>query len=497
MKWANFLHIYQPAGQQPDILAAVVTQSYRPILEGVKANPRARLTLNINGVLLDMFDKYGHRDLIDTVRHLIDEERLELTGSAKYHAFLPFLSEEEIVRQIKENEATLSFYTHNHYQPTGFFPPEMAYSDNISHILEQLGYEWIVIDEIACGGKTGQVDYSKTYKIKDTNLFVFFRERRASNLIMGAAVRSYESLREAMGREFTSDRYLITGMDGETFGHHRPGLDKLLLGIFKSTDFDLIKISDLPKFYTKIEEITPVNSTWASSEQDIERGIQFLSWRDPDNEIHHWQKELVDLVLDSFYQMDKSLPQYGDMRRLMDEALSSDQFWWASAKPWWSLEEIVKGAVMCFSIIKDIPGISKEKIDHASFLYEKIVSTAFQWKRSGKVYNMLQAQKSITRIPFKERTFEQGGEEGEKYKAFLDLFKKLEKEASVKGEYEKAILWRDAVWKLENKMDIYDAMHVVDLLRLEIPNFEVDRIIKEYQDKYKKIRGGQPEQRGG
>src|SRR3989344_2336666 len=103
MKWANFLHIYQPAGQQPDILSAVVNQSYRPILEGVKANPKARLTLNINGVLLEMFDKYGYRDLIDTIRLLLDEGRLELTGSAKYHALLPFLSDKELVRQVEEN----------------------------------------------------------------------------------------------------------------------------------------------------------------------------------------------------------------------------------------------------------------------------------------------------------------------------------------------------------------------------------------------------------
>ena len=496
MYWANFLHIYQPAGQQPDILTAVVNQSYRPILEGVKANPKARLTLNINGVLLEMFDKHGHRDLIDTIRYLLNEDRLELTGSAKYHALLPFLSEQELIRQVKENEETLQFYTDKHFQAKGFFPPEMAYDGKIAPILEQLGYQWLIIDEIACGGKTGQVDYTKSYKIKGTSLSVFFRERRLSNLIMGAAVRSYASFREAMTKDIDSSRYLITGMDGETFGHHRPGLDKLLLEIFQSPDIELVKISDLLKLYPETIEISPVKSTWASSEEDIERGVQFLSWRDPDNEIHHWQQELVDLVLNSFYKMDKSSAKYPDLRRAMDEALSSDQFWWASAKPWWSLEEIVKGAVMCFAILKEIPGIDKEKVEQARFLYEKIISTAFQWKISGKVYSMLQAQKNITRIPFKERTFEKGGDEEAKYTAFLDMFKNLEKEAAVKGDYEKAILWRDAVWKIENKSDIYDTMHVVDLLRLEIPNFEVEEIIKEYQDKYKKIRGGQPEQRG-
>ena len=179
----------------------------------------------------------------------------------------------------------------------------------------------------------------------------------------------------------------------------------------------------------------------------------------------------------------------------MDEALSSDQFWWASAKPWWSLEEIIRGAVLCFSIIKDIPAIDNAKIEQARALYEKIISTAFQWKKSGKVYNMLNAQKNTTKIPFKERTLEQGGEKAVEYLAFTELFKRLEKEASAKGEYEKAILWRDAVWKIENKSDIYDAMHVIDLLRLEIPNYEIEQILTQHKEQYQKIRGGQPEQR--
>src|SRR3989344_7500679 len=100
MYWSNFLHIYQPAEQQPDILEAIVVQSYRPMLKNLNEHKRIRLTLNINGVLLELFDKYKYHDLIDILRNLGREGRLEFTSSAKYHAILPFLEEEEIVRQI-------------------------------------------------------------------------------------------------------------------------------------------------------------------------------------------------------------------------------------------------------------------------------------------------------------------------------------------------------------------------------------------------------------
>ena len=74
--------------------------------------------------------------------------------------------------------------------------------------------------------------------------------------------------------------------------------------------------------------------------------------------------------------------------------------------------------------------------------------------------------------------------------------KKLEREAAKKREYEKAILWRDAIYKLENKLDIYDTINAIDLLRVEIPYSGVEATIKKYKKKYQEIRGGQPEQRG-
>ena len=39
-------------------------------------------------------------------------------------------------------------------------------------------------------------------------------------------------------------------------------------------------------------------------------------------------------------------------------------------------------------------------------------------------------------------------------------------------------------------------MNAIDLVRLRIPHKEVEDTIIKYEAKYKKIRGGQPEQRG-
>jgi len=496
MRWANFLHFYQPASQQEDILEAIVRQSYGPVLERIKKNKKIRLTLNVNGALLELFDKYGHDYLIDILREIGNEERVEFTSSSKYHAFLPFLGEQEIIRQIKLNDDTNKFFLGDAYNPQGFFPPEMAYKEELAPIIEELGFKWVILDEIACRGRVGAVDYNKIYKIKGTSLSVFFRERRLSNLIMSAVVRSKETLTEAMGEDLKSGRYLVTAMDVETFGHHRPGLEKMLFDTFEAPEFELVQISDLPRFYHDLEEVSPIRSTWASSQQDIEKGIQFLSWRDPENIIHKFQWDFVELVLDEFYKIDPGSPIYGILREKMDKALASDQFWWASAKPWWSLEMIEVGAWDLLDTMNSFPNVAKVKMERARDLYMKIVSTAFNWQRTGRIRQIMKEQKSILRIPFKDRTIGRGGAEKGVYYAFMDMIKDLEKKASKTGEYEKAILWRDAAYKFKNKLDIYDTINAVDLLRVEIPHEQVEETIKEYKDKYRQIRGGQPEQRG-
>ena len=495
MYWANFLHFYQPAKQQSDILEAVVVQSYRPILEGIDKNPNVKLTLNINGALIELFNRYKYHDLIDLLRKLAKEGKIEFTSSSKYHAFLPLVEEKEIIRQIKANDETNRFFLGDAYQPKGFFPPEMGWKKELAPMIESLGFEWVILDEIACGGHINNVDYGKISKIKGTNLSVYFRERRLSNLIMSAVVRSRETLLDAMRKDLNSGRFLVTAMDGETFGHHRPGLEKLLFEVFDTPEFELVKISDLPRFFHETVEVEAVESTWASSVEDIKRNVQFLSWSDPENIIHAIQWKFLHLVMDEFYKMDQNNSSYKDVRQKMDIALSSDPFWWASAKPWWSLEMIEEGAYRLLETLRAIPNVSKEILDQASKYYEEIVSMAFNWQRSGKIRQMAAESNEILRIPFKDRTLGTPGKENV-YHAFLDMMKGLEKKAAENGEYEKAILWRDAIYKLDKKLDIYDTVNAIDLLRVEIPNEDVEKTIIEYEEKYKEIRGGQPEQRG-
>lgn len=495
MYWANFLHIYQPPNQMPDILERIVNESYRKLTSGLKKNPKAKITLNINAGLTEQLDQHGYRDVISDIKKLAEAGQIEFTESAKYHPFLPLIPWNEAIRQIKLNNETNKFYFGKIYTPQGFFPPEMAYSRKVADLAASLGYKWIIVDEIAYNGKTENVDYGKVYTIKDLNNFkVFFRDRRISNLIMSAVVRSGKSLLEALGEEKNKNRYLLTAMDGETFGHHRPGLDKLLFEILSSPKFKKITISEIEKYFPNAKAIDPVASTWASSEQDIQKNTQFLSWNDPENPIHAWQWEFIGFVLKIVKKLNPQKAYYKTVRAKMDQALHSCQYWWASAKPWWSLEMIEAGAWKLLDVLRSIPDLPEEDLKKGEEFYQRIVLKAFEWQRTGYIRKLAQTMQQQIKIPFKKRTLE--ANKPEVYWAFIDTMKKEMQKAVKNQEFEKAILWRDAILKIENQDDIYDAVHATDLLRTVIPSGELEKLMDKYKKKYKKIRGGQPEQRG-
>jgi hypothetical protein len=386
MIWANFLHIYQPPAQKQYWVDRVTEESYRKIFRLLLENPNAKITMNINGVLIELLDKYGQKDVIEMIKKLLSRGQLELTGSAKYHPLLPFLSEEEIVRQIKLNEETLHYYFGDKCQLRGFFPPEMGFSPAIAKIIAGLDYEWIIVDELSFPRDYGQQKHDRIYQMKGLkNFSIFFRERRMSWIILSGQIGTGKLLIQSLGERLKSDEYLLTAMDGETFGHHRPGLETLLFEIYESKKFKTLRISDLFDLFPEREEIQPISSTWALMEKDLEKKKPFARWYDEENTIHQFQWELTRLATEAIKNARKDDPGYEKARQVLDRALHSDQYWWASARPWWSIEMIESGAKELRDATLLTPGISENVRQKAECLYHDIVFTAFDWQRSGIV----------------------------------------------------------------------------------------------------------------
>ncbi len=453
MFWANFLHIYQPPTQKPLWVKRIADESYRKILTELKKAPQVKTTLNINGILCELLDENNCRDVIADIKFLAQRGQIELTGSAKYHAFLPKLPPSEIIRQIKLNEETLKKYFGSAWQRKGFFPPEMAYSKKVATAVKKLGYQYILVDELAFPSvqikkvyQENQIKTDRIYGIKGLkDFFVFFRERNFSFRILSAQIGVVSVLLRELGERLSKDEYLFTAMDGETFGHHRPGLEKLLFEISTDPQLKTVTISELISSFPKREIVEPRDSTWALVPHDLTRKLPYARWADPKNKIQVWQWQLTNLAL-------KAVAKKKDQkaRNLLDAALHSDQYWWASARPWWSLEMIERGAKELKDTVLIAPGSSAQDKKSAQDLYEKIIFTGFEWQRSGLVDEISRQEDEETRerLEEKEKLFITK----EEYEKMIETLREQMYAAAKNEEYHRAGMIQERIKELREEM---------------------------------------------
>src|SRR5260370_12355756 len=120
-----FMRSHQRTKQVQAILRHIAKESYFELTAILKNNPKAKMTLNINGSLTEQLDREGMGVLIEEIKDLALKGQIELVGSAKYHPLLPKLSKEEMRRQIDLNNETNRRYFGAAWKPQGFFPPQM------------------------------------------------------------------------------------------------------------------------------------------------------------------------------------------------------------------------------------------------------------------------------------------------------------------------------------------------------------------------------------
>jgi len=381
--WANLLHIYQPPGQKKEITKKVAAESYWRIIDILKRHPKTKINLNINASLTEQLPAAGLSKMIGEISALARRGQIEFTGSAKYHVILALLPEEEIIRQIELNNQTNKKFFGKLWQPTGFFIPELCYSPRVARVVKKMGFKWIVLDEIAYNGKFNKAKFEKLYTIKNIGLPVFFRNTMISNLFFTAEAKTPADFFKILKKDGRSENFLLTALDGENLGHHQKEMDKLYNDLLDTKKFEAITFSDLLKIYKTSEEVEPIPSSWSSREEDIKRKIYYPLWKNPKNEIHRLEWQLTNLAINL---LDKNTddPGFNLARKKLDRALHSDQYWWASANPWWSVEIIVNGAAMLADAAKSLKNISPPEREKIKNLYQKISDTAHEWQNTGR-----------------------------------------------------------------------------------------------------------------
>jgi len=356
---AFLLHIYQPPTQKAKILRQVIKESYRPLFKLLLNNKEVQLTFNINGSLLELLELYQEEELLKDIKALVFSGQIDLVGSSCYHAILPLIPKKEIVRQIELNEQQHErVLGKKAITSRGFWLPEMAYDYRVIEPLMEKHYSWSVLSSVALPTK----DLPETYIPKINDSFtIYFRNDLLSNFISFQQPTVEVFFEELLkGKDLSRDAYVLLAMDGETFGHHVKGLIEsflvpLITKVNESPDVTFAKIANLPKHFTEQRTVTPRSSSWSTTEEDIQKGIPFPLWSNPNNHIHNLQllvmNHTLHLVTLAQQKIKTATPtpngdiltKFQNSRSWLDQGLHSCQLWWASKRPWYSSEMILKG----------------------------------------------------------------------------------------------------------------------------------------------------------
>lgn len=380
MKWINFLHIYQPPTQTAEILKLVTEESYLKIIELVETYPNLKITLNISGSLIELWDNHGYKSLIERFRKQIEAGKIELVGSAMYHPILPLLDEVEVVRQVELHNEICKKHFGTTYRPTGFFLPEMAYSKKVGIILKDLGFSWLILDEIHFPDRKPNSHIK--YTIKESGLKVVFRNRLISKMFPPEWVVTHLSE--------IKQSYLVTAHDGELYGHWHKHDNGFYKKAFSNPTISFLTVSEyLVELYTT-ETISAREASWESEDTELTEKVPYSLWADPKNPIHKKLEKFKKDVLQTI-KTHASDNEYKKARTHLDKGLASCAWWWASGKKLtpvsavsWNPTEIERGLkelLLAIRALSDIPAKTKISFEKKSAEISSLV-WSIHWNKA-------------------------------------------------------------------------------------------------------------------
>lgn len=379
MYWVNILHAYQPPDWDPQIVDRVARESYGPLATFLEATPSVHITLNITGSLCDQLAARGRQSLLRRFGDLARRGQIELMTTPKYHALLPFVTPEELERQVAENSAALRTYLGVTDEPTGFFPPELAVDESSGRLIERLGQRWVVLDELAAVGRFGAIDAQPTARWTGTEVQILFRHRGLSDYLAFQAIEDvprFTDLVRSLG--FRGDA-LVTAMDAENLGHHRPAAAGAWQRLVTRPDVETITASALLRFPTKVAALLPQPTSWSTDDHDLAQGAPFPLWDHPENPVHRALHRLARAARDLLVAH-RDHPGYTEARRRLDRAQASDVYWWASMRPMWDATIVLREAREFVTALEPL------RLDPAPLtaLWAAVSRTVADWEQSGR-----------------------------------------------------------------------------------------------------------------
>jgi len=324
---ALLLHFYQPPTQDPHVIERIERECYAPVFALLRETG-AKVTVNINYSLTEQLARAESPCLDD----LAMAGGVEFTGSGAFHPIFPLIPAGEMERQIALNTEGNRRHLGERFSPSGVFPPEMAISPEVLGHLAGMGFDWTMGDDLPflASGASAPADWVP----ECGGIAVFLRSNMWSNRIAfhdesgdTIAGELCAGMDAWLGRD--GPGYLLIALDGETFGHHRPGavektLAPLLSEIQVSEGFSLSTPGEVLGLYPARKAEIP-SCSWSTTARDLAAGKPWPLWDDPAVPDHAALRRLSSEVLEWARSCDAD-----EVAALADRMLYSCPFWWAA-----------------------------------------------------------------------------------------------------------------------------------------------------------------------
>jgi predicted glycosyl hydrolase (DUF1957 family) len=378
--------MYQPPWQDAGTLEDAAKRCYGWVIPRLASQKDFKVTINSNYSLSELFLKHGLGKIVDALGEGLQNEAFEITATAAYHPLLPLLPEDEIRRQIDINDSKHREIFKGLWKPKGFFPPELAFSNDVGRIVKEMGYQWIITEDIV---------YNIERKIPSTSvatldgLPVFFRSSEYSNRFSFPIDENGKPLNTINAKQFVhwlnerirDDSYAILAMDMETIGlHHYYTQETLeyLVHTLKEVGLDSVHMSSLLEKYPgrlEMDASRQYRGSWSTMEKDLENSVPYRYWKDPSNKIHSIQWQLVDYAINAVGSA-RGSEGYDNARRLLDRGLQSCQFWWATPenikRDDYKPGNILKGATLLLGSVLSLKNLQLGLKKEAKVLYRNL-----------------------------------------------------------------------------------------------------------------------------
>jgi hypothetical protein len=197
------IDLYQSPTQEESVLKHAVSDFFVPLIKIIRSFKSIKVSLNIPLSTLELLDNYGYKSVIEDIKNLYENDRIEIVGSPAYNPLLT-----EVNSKIIENEIILNEYALGSYfgakqgfegEPSmmikdidGFLPTGNIINEAVLDVLGELKYTWVLAD-VRCISITPKITNSLVYKYL-SDLKIVVPNNEIGDLVNSFNIKSFDEI---------------------------------------------------------------------------------------------------------------------------------------------------------------------------------------------------------------------------------------------------------------------------------------------------------------